>query len=234
MTRTELIELVNQLTERKAESILSLPLLYQHVLQEFCGENRFWWRKRTVSFNTVVGQPQYDLTQVVTTPVLTDISIEETTRLSMVVNTTDLIELDPIFDDLTISEAIEDTGTTGPPNTYGFDATDWKTLRIMPIPDNVYKLRLVAWFMPNPATDSTSDAIPLVPPHLHRGIVHGMEKYIWRVVYGQEDPKTMTAQAAYDKAVAQAQIRPRFTTNYTSQLISQENSVQSTNNGSQW
>lgn len=231
MTRSEILELVNQLTERKAEGILSLPLLYQHVLQEFCGENRFWWRKRTFSFATVGSTAQYDLSTITTTPTLTDISVEEVTRVTYIKDPSDLVELLPIFDDLTIMEALDISSSTGAPDTYTFDLTDYKTLRILPIPDKAYTMRVVAWMTPNPATDSSSNAVPLVPPWLHRAIVAGMEKYIWRSIYGQEDPKFITASQAYDKAVAQAQIRPKFTTNYTAQLISGENSIQSTNLG---
>lgn len=144
------------------------------------------------------------------------------------------MELDPIFDDQSIVEEIESSvlnATLGAPNTYTFDLTDWKTLRIQPIADTVYKIRIVAWMTASPATDSASDVVPLIPPRFHRGIVHGMEKYIWRAAYGQEDPRTVTAQMMFDKVVNQAQIRARFTTNYTQQLISGEDSVQSTNNG---
>ena len=226
MTRAEIIDLANGLTERKATGVLPLPLLYQHALQEFCGENRFWWRKRTFYFNTVAGTATYDLSSVALTPAQTELIAEEITRVVWV-SSSDLFELPPTFDDLTTIEDVEATAT-GQPSAYTFDLTDYKTLRICPTPDAAYKIRMVAWMMPNPGTDSAIDAVPLVPPQFHRGIVHAMEKYIWRTVYGVEDPKTVTAQQAYDKVVQLAQMRPRFTTNYTQQFISSEDSIQST------
>lgn len=231
MTRDEIIELVNQLTERKAENVISLPSLYQHVCQEFCAEFRFWWRKKSFSFNTVASQANYDLN---TLAGLTDIEVEEITKVLWVSAANGVVELDPIFDDQSIVEEIEFAAINaglGAPNTYTFDFTDWKTMRIQPVSDQPYKIRVVAWCTASPATDSTSQVVPLIPPRFHRGVVHGMEKYVWRVIYGQEDPRTATAELQYQKVVQQAQMRPRFTTNYTSQLISSEDSVQSTNNG---
>lgn len=162
--------------------------------------------------------------------------MEEVTQVFWISAAFGVVALDPIFDDQSIAEQIEAGAgvlnpVVGQPNTYTYDLTDWKTMRIQPISDQPYKIRVVAWMTANPATDSTSDVVPLIPPRFHRGIVHGMEKYIWRVVYGQEDPRTATAQMMYDKVVSQAQMRARFTTNYTQQLISGEDSVQSTNNG---
>ena len=234
MTRQEVLDLANQLTEHKAESVISLPLLYQHVLQEFCGENRFWWRKQRFSFNTAGGTPTYDLSTQASTYGLKDVAIEEVVKVYLLQDSAPtLVEVLPVFDDLTLIEAAEST-LQDQPGTYTFDLNDYKTVRLIDIPDKAYKIWVTAWMMPNPASDTTSDTVPLVPPWLHRAIVHGMEKYIWRVVYGQEDPKTLTAQAAYDKAIIQAQMRPRFTTQFTSQLISSEDAVRSTNGGSQF
>ena len=230
MTKTQLIEQCNITTERKFEKYgLKIPLLL--VLQDFCGRNRYWWRKWSFSFNTVLGTPTYDLSAITTTPSLTDISVEEITVLSMI-NAGTVVELDPVFDDQTVNSMIEGyniNGTTGAvtPSRYTIDPNGYSGLRI-DTPNGVYKLRASAWMMPNPATDSTSDAVPIVPPWHHKAIMAGMEAYVWKRIYGPEDSKFITANKEYEDAIILAQARPRFTTNYNQQFIGSGEAIRST------
>src|SRR6185312_4523225 len=84
MTRAEIIELANVNTERKYERLNVMPQVFASVLQDFCGRSRFWWTKMSVSFNTIQGQQTYDLAAVTTSPVLTELTVEEITVLSLV------------------------------------------------------------------------------------------------------------------------------------------------------
>jgi hypothetical protein len=230
MNRDEIIEMVQKLTERKSENVLEPLTLYRHVLHQFCGEARFWWRKRSFSFNTVANTPQYDLSAVATTPDVSVLSAEEIIRIHYVSTTKTITELTPVFDDLTIAELIEQFDTPGLPGIWCFDGTDYKTIRLN-MPNAAYKIRVFAWMMPNPATDDPSAVVPLVPPWLHKAIVHGMEAYIWRVSYGQQDERFVTAKAAYDQTVDMAKLRPRWSVQGNLQFISPESSVQTTGRG---
>ena len=232
MTISEIIDLANSLTERKSEKVISMPQLFTHVLQEFCGESRFWWRKKTFTFNTVASTGTYDLTSITTTPSLSGIAVEEITKVTYVRAYNDLAELYPIYDDETYIEIAEDNVTKDVPGRYLMEANNNQVLRIAPLPAAIYKIRVTYWAMPNPATDGllALASVPIVPPWFHRAIVHGMEYYIWRSIYGGSDDRTRTALMAYQKVVAYAQSRRRFSTNFSEQFISSEAGVQSTGN----
>lgn len=232
MTRTEIIELVHQNTERKWEK-LNIRAAMSIVLQDFCARNRFWWRKGSFSFNTMQGTPTYDLTLITTTPALTELAIEEIIVLQMFQSATpQLVTMEPVLDDEQIGFMVEGfnaNGTAGQvtPERYTFDPNDYKVIRI-DAPNGVYKLRAQCWLMPNPQSDSVNDAIPLVPPWHHKTIVAGMEAYIWKRVYGPGDDKYITAKQEYEDDILNAQARPSFTTNRANHMVSSEQAIRST------
>src|SRR5258708_21824242 len=102
MVRSEIIELANQLTERKGERVLNLETLYRIVAQDICKRQRFWWRRIEFSFNLVPSQPTYDLTSVVTTPAtaMTEMLLDEITKFTLILSPNPLqtAELSPVFD----------------------------------------------------------------------------------------------------------------------------------------
>lgn len=238
MQRSEIIELCNQLTERKGEKQLNLQSLYRIVTQDICNRQRFWWRRLTFSFNLVVGQPTYDLTQVTPTPANANVEIlfEEITKLSLLLspNPLQLAQLVPVFDPETLVEMINNTSLTSPtsgnPNSPGGRYTmdvDYKTLRLDP-PDNAYQAFIVGWAMPNPGTDSTNDNVPLIPPWGHKVIVSGLNAKIFKFAYGSKNPKTIDAQEEYEQGIMDLTSKRQFDPNYRLQMNLNESAVRST------
>jgi len=238
MTRTEIIELANQLTERKGERVLNLQTLYRFVLQDIAMRQRFWWRRLSFSFPLVVGTPTYDLTQVTTTPAkaMVEILFEEITKFTLILSPSpyQVAEMQPVFDPETLVDMINNTNITSPTqgNTqapggrYTMDV-DYKTLRIDP-PDMAYTAFIVGWAIPNPATDSTSDAVPLIPPWGHNTIVAGMNAKIFKFAYGKKNEKTLDAQMEYEQGLQDLMAKRQFDPNYRSQLTLTEDAVRST------
>lgn len=228
MTKSEIIELANELTERKAEKILNLPLLFTHVIQDFCGRNRFWWRRMSVSFSTVLNTRTYDFTNATTFPSLTEINVEEIVKLVIVEATNPIktTELVPVFDDQTLIEMQQNT-QSGKPGRYTIDSNGNTVLRL-DLPDGVYSMVLTFWAMPNPGTDTAVNTVPLVPVPHHKALVMGMEYRIWKSIYGPTDPKVVSAKDDYENAILLAQARPRFTTNFQQQLTATESAIRST------
>jgi hypothetical protein len=240
VTRSEIIELANQLTERKGERVLNLQSLYTFVLQDICKRQRFWWRRIAFSFQLAAGTPTYDLTTVTTVPanVMTGIAIEEITKLTVILTPSpyQVAEYVPVFDPEAIIDMIYNTSVVPPlsPNPtgqpggrYTMDANDYKTLRIDP-PDNAYTAFIVGWAMPNPTTDSASDTVPLIPPWGHNTIVEGMNAKIFRFAYGSKNEKTTDAQAAYELGIQDLESKRQFDPNYRLQLSLSESAVRST------
>ena len=228
MTRDSIVELADQWTERKGKQF-NLSKLYEFACAHVCKQNRFWWRKKFVTFNLVAGTTTYDLTSITTTPALTETGVEEIITWKIVVadsSGTTFPELIPIFDDEGVFSMLENT-VSAQPGRYAMGVDALQTLRIDP-PDQAYKSRLTFWAMPNFSDDSSSTAVPLIPPWHHNAIVECMAAEILENVYGLQDIKATTMRARYQATLTDMQMRPRFTTNYTQSIASSEDAVRST------
>lgn len=229
MTRTDIIELANQLTERKAEKILSLPLLFGFVLQDFCGRNRYWWRNYYASFTTVIDQQDYDMSdRSIFTPDLTEIGVEEITEVALLQSGQNPPTgyLEPIFDPRSLVEMRQGL-TPGTPSRYTLNANGFNHL-LLDRPNGAYPMAITFWAMPNPKKDSLFNCIPLVPPWHHKALVAGLVSLIWKRVEGIGSKEYITAKQEYEDYIFLAQARPRFTTNYSQQLTSTEDAIRST------
>lgn len=240
MQRSEIIELANQLSERKGERVLNLQSLYRFVVQDICKRQRFWWRRVQFQFSLVVGQATYDLSSITTTPasVMTEMTLDEITKFTLILTPSPLqvAEMSPIFDPEGIIELINNTSITSPSQgnvnapggryTLGAD-NDYHTIRIDP-PDAAYTAFIVGWGMPNPGSDSTNDNVPLIPPWGHNTIVHGLVAHIFDFAYGSANQKTITATAKYEMAIQDLEQRRQFDPNYKLQMNLSEAAVRST------
>lgn len=239
MTRTEIIELCNQLTERKGERVLNLQSLYRFVLQDICKRQRFWWRRKYFSFQLVAGQQLFDLTSVGTTPsgAMTDTLLEEITKFTVILSASpyQVAEFVPVFDPEALIDMVNNTSNTSPTqgNTqapggrYTMDPSGPNIIRLDP-PDAAYTAYVVGWAMPNPATDSTNDAVPLIPSWGHNTIVSGMNAKIFKFAYGSKNDKTLDAVAEYEQGLQDLMAKKQFDPNYRSQLSLSEDAVRST------
>ena len=229
ITRPEIIDLANQLTERKGEKVLNLQTLYKFVLQDICKRERFWWRRLTFSFPLVANTKSYDLSAVTTTPAnsMEEVAFDEITKLTVILQPSPLnvAELTPIFDPEAIIEMQNNT-TQVSPSRYTI-LGDFQTVYIDP-PDLNYTAYIVGWAMPNPPTDSASDTVPLIPPWGHNAIVAGMNAKIFKFAYGSKNEKTTDAVAEYELALQDLQQRKQFDPNYRLQMSLNESAVRST------
>lgn len=231
MTRSEIIELSNQLTERKGEKVLNMQTLYRFVLQDICKRQRFWWRRIQFSFSMVKSQPTYDLTAVVTNPVtaMTEILLDEITKFSLILSPNPLqtAELSPVFDPETLIEMINNTQPSSPGSPavpgalgrYTMDPSGINIVRTDP-PDAAYLAFIVAWGMPNPASDSANDVVPLIPSWGHNTIVAGLNSKVFKFAYGSKNDKTLDAIAEYEQGIQDLEQRRQFDPNYKLQMNS--------------
>lgn len=216
MTRPELITLVNRKTENALVGQLDFDQLCLEAQQEFCGEHRYWWRHKRFTLPTVSGTDTYDLTDttnVVTAPINAGPFVEEITFVG-VVNGTQIDILDPIFDDQAIAAWSLDTSQARP-ELYTIEQnslTNSQILRVHKVPNGVYTLHVHAWMMPTASTDSNDETIYIIPPIWHHVVQTLMEREVWRLKYGEQDPKFTTAAQLYEKKVAAAKVQPSFTT----------------------
>lgn len=228
MTRDSIIDLADKWSEKKGGQF-NLQKMYEFQVQHICKQNRFWWRKKFITFNLAIGTATYDLTAISTTPTLTETGIEEIVKFELVTGTgptLTTVALTPIYDDDAIFTMLEATSNTKPGRyTMGVDAL--QTVRIDP-PDSAYKTRMTFWAMPNFNDDSTLTTVPLIPAWYHNTIVEGMSASILEKAYGLQDVKAATMRATYQASLIDMQMRPRFSTDYTQTFDSSEDAVRST------
>lgn len=239
MTRPEIIELALQLAERKGERVLQVPALYRFVLQDICKRQRFWWRRIQFSFQLTQGTATYDLTSVTTTPsgAMTEIMFDEITKFTVILATNpyQVAEMTAVFDPEALIDMVNNTtltspnsgNNTNPGGRYTMDTSGINTIRIDP-PDLNYTAYIVGWAMPNPANDSTNDAVPLIPAWGHNTIVSGIAAKLLNFSYGSANPKTIAMAAEYEQGIADMIQRKQFDPNYRSQLSLSEDAVRST------
>lgn len=229
MTRDSIIELADKWTERKGKQF-DLQKLYEFACQHICKQNRFWWRKKWITFALSVGTTTYDLTSITTTPTLTETGIEEIIKWQLVTTVgtnVNFPELSPVFDDEGVFSMLEAT-TNVQPARYIMGVDALQTLRIDP-PDQAYSTRMTFWAMPNFTDESTSTTPPLIPAWHHNAIAECMAAQILENTYGLQDIKASTMRARYQASLVDMQMRPRYTTNYVQTLADQsEDAVRST------
>ena len=209
-------------------------------MQDICKRYRFWWRRVQFSFPLVVGQATYDLNVIMpaANANLVEVALDEVTKFSLVLspNPLQMATMTPIFDPEAIVEMILNTSPTSPstgnPNAPGGRYTigadnDSHTLRIDP-PDAAYTAFIVGWGMPNPATASTNDNVPLIPPWGHNSIVDAMCWKIFNFAYGADHARTLAKKADYEQGLQDLMMRKQFDPNYRSQLSLSEGAVRST------
>jgi hypothetical protein len=230
MLRADIIELVHELTERKAEKILDMNALLNAVCQDICKRGRHWWRRADVTFQiSIAGGTTYDLTNpALFTPNLTDIAVEEISSIILVLQASPLqtTELTPIFDPAGII-AMKNNVTQAQPSRYMIDPNTWSSLRIDP-PDTTYLAEMTFWAMPNLGKESVSPNVPIIPPFYHNIIVEGLEKTIAKRVYGPDDARYLSAKESYESSILTMMMRPRFSPNYSNRWVTDESATRST------
>jgi hypothetical protein len=241
MTRPEIVELANQLTERKGEKVLNLQSLYRFVIQDICKRERFWWRRIQFNFTATAATQTFDLTAITTVPAgaMTEILLDEITKFTLILtpNPFQVAEFVPVFDPEALIEMIQNTTPASPQNPstsfpgaggrYTMDPSGINTVRIDPLDIN-YTTYIVGWGMPNPGSDSSNDKVPLIPPWGHNAVVEGMKWQIFEFSYGADSPKALGAKARYEQAIQDLQQRKQFDPNYRLQMALSEDAVRST------
>lgn len=231
MNRADCIELVHQLTERKAEKILNMNLLFSSVVMDICKRSRFWWRKLDVTFTLSPGVTTYDFSTITTSPAITGIAVEEVVVLSLILQTAPTLnspELTPIFDSLGY-RAMKQNAVRGQPSRYTMGVDDWKTMRIDP-PDITYTAEMTFFAMPMPSSisdtiDASSNEIPLIPPFYHDAVVNGLCARVNKRVWGANDSRYLDDKSAYEECIAKMMMRQQFTSNVTKQWTSQDDAT---------
>jgi hypothetical protein len=207
-TKRTLIDLVQKRTNKYArEAKLDMTSEYLTALQELCSRHKWYWRRKSIRYQTVAGTPTYDLTALIDTD---GPSLQEIIKCKLLdPSSGKLVTLPPIFGFDTQEAAMEDTTVDQPTNYFIDPGTAW-TIRLTPIPKAIYTMRTSAWCVPVSVPEKTPDVIPLLPGHMHWILALTLEKNVLRIAVGEEANQYTVASAAYETAVARASTLTRF------------------------
>ena len=213
MLKSQILEQADSLTERKVDqSVLSIDTELNLGIQELLQENRFWWAKKRVTFATVSGTADYDLTD--TSIVASAIgNIAEIISVLLLDSAGNITELVPIFAASDQEAAMQET-TAAAPSSWFIAPSTYGTLRFQAPADGAYTI--IIWFWAGhdftPAAGGVDDTVPVVPPWLHYGLVTMLKMRLLDFLYGQKDPRYLTAVNQYGRFLKQANRKPSFST----------------------
>lgn len=225
MTRTQIIDLVKADTEHKMDNVVGFDwqAKLSQIEQEFCAKFRFWWRKKRLTFSTVASTPTYDLTTITTSPTGAGLYIEEITNVTLLNTSNNVCPLNPVTDDQSIAEYEADSSTDQPtvwmPDTSSL--SNPQSIRLAKIPNGVYVVKVFFWAMPNPPEDVSDDIVYIIPSFLHHVLQTGLEREVWRLAYGEQDPKFDTAAKSFESKVKDAKVKRSIDSAHVNKFINQ-------------
>jgi hypothetical protein len=216
-TASQIIAQVNGRTENRAmnKPNFNIQMEFWMALDEFCGERHYWWRRRSFSMATIVGQQSYDLNvnEVETdTPLAPDLEeIEEV----FVVNSAPQPWPFGVAPDLSARQIVTamygDAIVNNLPATGGYFIEPGPTRKFWlgTIPQTVFTIAAIYWAIPQ-NTNLAQDIIPLVPPYLHWGLLYALERRVYEYLYTQNDPRWIQSDQRYQKFLEAAAKSKQF------------------------
>jgi hypothetical protein len=225
MNQEEIIALAHKNTGQRAANIgIDASAMLLAAVQEFCGEHRWYWRKKRFSFSTVASTATYDLTD----SAIADITdLDELISLWRIDSSSSKASIEPITDEEDQIAALDDTTTGDPTGYFWEDGTDM-TLRLVPIPSAVKTVRGRYWAIPS-TIDSSEGTVPLVPGRLHNVLVKRLESmFLAALPEGQGTEESVTRLQEYQYLVASAKSRDRLSPKEKRKWVSTDYAVRST------
>jgi hypothetical protein len=227
MKKSEVIKLARNKTQYRGEK-LDVDTMFKNRLLSFCLEDYFWWRRKSFSFNSVVGTAAYDITN---TDVIANgvYDLDEVIKVFRVDAGPKLCELDPVIDPMVMEFAQEDT-TRDLPGSYFFVPGAATTIQLVRIPNSALKYRVQYWAVPNdnPNAQADDDAVALVPPQYHFALVDGMVMDIQECLFGTESQKFVAAAATYKDSIVKVQGKREIVAKKARSLSVSDDAIRST------
>lgn len=202
-TATQIINQVHGRTENRAlnKKNFDPQMEFWLGLDEFVQERHYWWRRKAFSMQTQVGVLTYDLSSNGTGQANAGdvVEIEE----MFVINSQPQYwpwGVPPHFDARDQIAAIygnnQIAGTVSQ-SGYFMALSGFQQLVFMNPPTQVNTVAATYYAVPM-VTDTSVEAIPLVPPNLHFGLVYMFERRIYEYLYGQNDPRFTVSNKRYE------------------------------------
>jgi hypothetical protein len=205
-TKSLIVGEVQKRTENRVANKMDLNMEFFLALDQLCNEQHFWWRKRRAKIATVIGQATpYDISTVAP-----DFVELETALLMNADGVTVQRELTHITDPGHQLEMLLNNVRDTPSNVFVDTQTSYQNLCFQ-APASVAQLVYFMYYAMPMVTDLTQDKIPLLPPWLHYGMISALERRVYLVLFGNEDPRYETTNEEYQEFLEAANNTPSWT-----------------------
>jgi len=206
-TLSQLKEIADKRTERRASKLdLDSEILLAN--QEVCQFSRWWWRRKTVKFDTVAGQSEYDLSALSAGDFQQFTGGSKQSRSGVRLFDADgncVSALHPEFDVDEQDKAIVTASTKqGTPCRYFMKPGAYRTVILTPTPSSVWTFLGSYWAVPEATPDSQLETIPLLPSWMHIVLLTRLEARINRYTLGEGSALYQTAIAEYTAQISKA------------------------------
>lgn len=195
---------VNKRTEGRAGTKMDLRTELFLAIDEFCLDRHWWWANKRFIVDIAIGDSSKDLSAAAP-----DFSQFDEVFLINPDGKTIQSEMNPLLDSRAQLAAILNT-TPGLPAVYFIDTNVGFQTMALGAPSSVaQKVMGKYWAMPM-LNDPAQEDIPLVPPFLHWGLIHALERRVFKFLYGIGDVRASTAEGDYQKFMVIASRRPSW------------------------
>ena len=198
MTKQDIIDAVVAMTEGRAKR-LDLSKLINFEIQRICNRKRYWWRKKTFSFSSVVGTATYDLSDSAVATDANDFTeMVQLTRVDAANATPEVpYESDPLQQQAALA-----TTETGDPSRWFLEPGTSQTIRLSPSPNAVKTYRGIYWATPAVFTDDPMVVVPLIPLGYHYVVTAALTRRVFFYLFGQGDPRYVSAERDFEVCMA--------------------------------
>lgn len=220
---TQIKEMANKRTDRRAEKTLNLDFELLDVLQDFCSEYQWFWRRLSANISTTAGNQVYDLSD----PAIT---VEKIIKAYYIAGVNQRAQLALVTDEDAMINMLEGWDVPGCPAKFMREPGTANSIRINP-PDSIYRMRYMFWALPAMNIDAVGETVPLVPSQYHPILVKGLERNIFRYTIGEGTTKYTAANGEYERLKAKASENRNGVTGVVREYVSNEDGIRSTGLG---
>lgn len=220
MNIQDIVAQVSGRTNHAADRKLNLRVELFLALDEFCLEQRFWWRHKDLVLQLVTGQAEYDLSAIAPQFAQFGKDVYLVDAGGTQIQSPDC-PLTPLFSPRAQLAAILNTTNSLPASYFIRIATSPQTLRLQAPSSVDQKIVADYWAMPmidDPDSNTEDLPVPLVPKYLHWVLCYALELRVYEYLYGQNDPRWTVANAHYQAGVVKASRIPEWAVGKVSEL----------------
>jgi hypothetical protein len=195
----DIVQQVIKRTENRTDSSIDFRQEFFLGLDEFCNSRRFWWRKKDFILPLSIGVASYDFSTLA--PDFAG-QIQDVYLLNG--DGTVGCQLTPIVTEGGLICAKTATVANTPAGYLLDVTTSLFTLRLQAPSSVAQSLFITYWASPMVTDVDSTEVIPLVPQSLHYGLFNMLERRIYEILYGQEDPRWMIKEKSYQTFLVEA------------------------------